>query len=206
MKNAPLFILFFILNFLNTYSQKKVCEAPKEEIVDLNEISIKKCDVDKKNTRIISKTNITRKRVNNRARKKADHLNTNGNIVKKNSSNSKEVLFTLVEEIPMFESCKKIDKETDIKCFKQKINDHISKNLYAEDYIPENSSIKVYIQFSIDVYGKITDSQIRSRQNNQRLHKELDRIIKKLPRFNPGKEKGLPVIVSYAFPLNLTSN
>ncbi|MEX6625964.1 energy transducer TonB [Tenacibaculum salmonis] len=207
MKNVPLLLLLFSLTFFNLYSQAKVCETPKEEDeIDLNEISIKKCDIseNKNSVRKISKTNIARKRVNNRGRKKTDHINGKKSLKAPNLS--KEVLFTLVEEIPMFDKCISSHKKNNIKCFKEKINKHITKNLYVEDYIPENSKVKVYIQFSIDVYGKVINSKIRSSKKDERLHKELDRIIKKLPRFNPGKQKGLPVIVTYAFPLNLTSN
>ncbi|MBE7653004.1 hypothetical protein G1K75_03250 [Tenacibaculum finnmarkense] len=208
MKNLPLLLLIMLLNLFNVQSQVKVCESPKDDAIDLNIISIKKCDIKegKNNARQISKTNIARKRVNNRSRKKENNLNSSGNKALNLPNLSKEVLFTLVEEIPMFDDCKHSDKENNIKCFKEKINKHILKNFYAEDYITENTKTKVYIQFSIDLNGKIINSKIRSRENNKRLHKELDRIINKLPRFNPGKEKGLPVVVTYAFPLNLASD
>lgn len=210
MKKAILLFLLFNLNLFNIYSQTTICETAKEEIIDLNSITIKKCDIKEKgNIRQISKTNIARKRVNKRSNKKTKHLNTNGRKKNNKSLNinnlSKEVLFTLVEEIPTFESCKQTNKQNNIKCFKAKINKHISKNFYAEDYLSEGTKVKVYIQFSIDLYGKVINSKIRSDDNNKKLDEELNRIINKLPRFNPGKEKGLPVIVTYAFPLNLTS-
>lgn len=195
-----------LLSLFNMQSQVKVCETPKDDAIDLNVISVKKCDIKEKKVRQISKTNIARKRVNNRSRKKENNLNSSGNKALNLPNLSKEVLFTLVEEIPMFDACKHSNRENNIKCFKEKINKHILKNFYAEDYITENTKTKVYIQFSIDLNGKIINSKIRSRENNKRLHKELDRIINKLPRFNPGKEKGLPVVVTYAFPLNLASD
>lgn len=195
-----------LLSLFNMQSQVKVCETPKDDAIDLNVISVKKCDIKEKKVRQISKTNIARKRVNNRSRKKENNLNSSGNKALNLPNLSKEVLFTLVEEIPMFDACKHSNRENNIKCFKEKINKHILKNFYAEDYITENTKTKVYIQFSIDLNGKIINSKIRSRENNKQLHKELDRIINKLPRFNPGKEKGLPVVVTYAFPLNLASD
>ncbi|MBE7634905.1 energy transducer TonB [Tenacibaculum finnmarkense] len=206
MKNRPLLLLIMLLSLFNMQSQVKVCETPKDDAIDLNVISVKKCDIKEKKVRQISKTNIARKRVNNRSRKKENNLNSSGNKALNLPNLSKEVLFTLVEEIPMFDACKHSNRENNIKCFKEKINKHILKNFYAEDYITENTKTKVYIQFSIDLNGKIINSKIRSRENNKRLHKELDRIINKLPRFNPGKEKGLPVVVTYAFPLNLASD
>ncbi|MFZ3575588.1 energy transducer TonB [Tenacibaculum finnmarkense] len=206
MKNRPLLLLIMLLSLFNMQSQVKVCETPKDDAIDLNVISVKKCDIKEKKVRQISKTNIARKRVNNRSRKKENNLNSSGNKALNLPNLSKEVLFTLVEEIPMFDACKHSNRENNIKCFKEKINKHILKNFYAEDYITENTKTKVYIQFSIDLNGKIINSKIRSRENNKQLHKELDRIINKLPRFNPGKEKGLPVVVTYAFPLNLASD
>ncbi|CAM1333666.1 energy transducer TonB [Tenacibaculum aestuariivivum] len=217
MKTPFLFILLFNLNILTTYSQAPVCKTPKENNFDVNEISIKKCDINKKkdnNVReIAKKANITtRKRVSNRLRKNSNHLNKNKNFIDlkvekslKIPNLSREVLFTLVEKIPMFESCDNSSRENNVKCFKSKMNDHFSKNFYLNNFIDENIEDKIYIQFSIDLHGKVINSKIKSSKENKELNKELNRIVEKLPRFLPGKQKGLPVIVTYSFPLNLTS-
>ena len=194
-------IMLLTFNLTNCYSQTEVCKTPEENIVDLNEISIKKCDItEKKGTRKITKTNSTRKRISSRPRKSK-------NTTRYKSKNlSREVLFTLVEEIPMFSSCKKSTRKNNIKCFKTKIKKHFSKNFYAEKFNNETIEDKIFIKFSVDLYGNVINSKIKSKKNNKLLHKELNRILHKLPPFISGKEKGLPVIVTYSFPLNLTLN
>lgn len=198
-KFIPLIIIsIFCFNYTNIYSQA-VCETPTENVIDLNEISIKKCDIkeEKTTTRNIIKTKVSRKRMNHRNRK----------IDKKNKlATSKKVLFTLVEEIPMFESCKKSTKSSNKKCFKRRINKHFSKNFHIEKFGDKIIKDKIFIQFSIDLYGKVINPQIISRNKDKLLHKELNEILYKLPNFTPGKEKGLPVIVTYSFPFNLTLN
>lgn len=183
----------------NIYSQVSVCDSSKETIIDLNDIAINKCEItnSSKNIRKIIKTKNPRKRVSNRSRKKENNQSL---------SNSKEVLFTLVEEIPMFESCKDTNREDNVKCFKSRINKHFSKNFNTDKFINEIIKDKIFIQFSINIYGKVINSKIKSKNNNKLLHKELNRVLYKLPTFNVGKEKGLPVIVTYSFPLNMTLN
>ncbi len=216
MKKAALLILFFNLFLLNTYSQSSTCETRKENNLDLNEISIKKCEIieNQSNVRRIIKTTIVRKRIINRLRKKSNHLEGKGSNINSKINNkhlnllnhSKEVLFTLVEEIPMFESCERSNKKNNIKCFKNKITRHFSKNFNADKFIDEITKGKIFIQFSIGIDGKVINPKIKSKKNNKSLHKELNRILYKLPRFNTGKEKGFPVIVTYSFPLNLELN
>ncbi len=211
-KIIPLFLLLY-LSLYSIYSQSSVCETKNESSIDQNTISINKCEIIEKVSKPISKkrTNIVRKRV---LRKSSNHLNINGNNISLKLTNkkdkiklpnsTKEVLFDLVEETPMFESCPNSTKKENIKCFKAKINKHFSKNFKIENFIDETFNEKIFIKFSIDIYGKVINQEIRSR--DKLITKELQRVLQKLPVFNAGKVKGIPVIVTYSFPLNLTLN
>ncbi|WCC43028.1 hypothetical protein PJJ26_04185 [Tenacibaculum finnmarkense] len=48
MKNIPLLLLIMLLSLFNMQSQVKVCETPKDDAIDLNVISVKKCDIKEK--------------------------------------------------------------------------------------------------------------------------------------------------------------
>ena len=218
MKKAILILLFFLLNIISIYSQASVCETPKQNSIDLNSISINKCEVEKKEsnpnkivrTRIIRKRSIKKrftKEESNQLKIKGNNVNlgiNNSGTSLKLPNSSKEILFNLVEEIPMFYSCKNSTKINNIKCFNKMINNHFIKNFSTYKFIDETINDKIFIQFSIDIYGNVINPKIKGKNNNKLLNRELQKIINKLPNFTPGKEQGLPVIVTYSFPLNLT--
>lgn len=220
MKKAVLIPLFYLFNILYIYSQVNVCETPKKNDIDPNAISVKKCEIEEKEdySKKITRTRIIRKRPLRRIANKEQlsQLKIEGNNINLELQSNKtvlnlpnatkEVLFNLVEEIPMFNSCQNETKEENIKCFKRQINTHFSKNFSTYDFIDESINDKIFIQFSIDIYGKVINPKIKSKKHNKLLNKELLRILDKLPNFTPGKMQGLPVIVTYSFPLNLTLN
>jgi len=58
---------------------------------------------------------------------------------------------------------------------------------------------KVFVIFKIDRNGAIVD--VKSRGPDKNLEKEAERIIKKLPKMTPGKQRGRPVGVPYTYPI-----
>lgn len=111
--------------------------------------------------------------------------------------------FAIVEEAPTFPGCKG-SKEEKRKCLQVKIQDHVNRyydvNLSQELGLSAGKK-KVYVQFKIDKNGVITDS--RARGPHKRLEKEAIRVINKLPKMSPGKQRGIPVGVSYTLPITL---
>ena len=59
---------------------------------------------------------------------------------------------------------------------------------------------KVFVMFDVDREGLIT--KIRTRGPHQLLEKEAARIVSLLPKMTPGKQRGKPVRVPYALPIN----
>jgi len=60
---------------------------------------------------------------------------------------------------------------------------------------------KVYVTFVIDTIGKIDDVSIL-KGVHPLLDKEAIRVIKKMPSWKPGTQKGKPVRVKYNLPIN----
>ena len=58
---------------------------------------------------------------------------------------------------------------------------------------------RVFVQFTISKDGSITG--IRARDPEKNLEKEADRIISKLPRMTPGKQRGRPARVPFSVPI-----
>ena len=58
---------------------------------------------------------------------------------------------------------------------------------------------RVSVMFIIDAQGYITG--VKSRGPDKILEAEAERIIKLLPKMQPGKQRGRPVKVAYAVPI-----
>lgn len=82
----------------------------------------------------------------------------------------------------------------------------IGKNFkYPEASRAANSQGKVYVSFVIDKKGKITDVKI-VRGVDEWLDAEAIRVVKKMPKWKPGKQRGKKVKVRYNLPIVCTLN
>jgi protein TonB len=60
---------------------------------------------------------------------------------------------------------------------------------------------RVYVKFVINTDGSVTDVQI-ARGVDPSLDKEALRVVKNMPKWKPGKQRGKAVRVSYTVPIN----
>jgi protein TonB len=60
---------------------------------------------------------------------------------------------------------------------------------------------RVYVKFVINTDGSVTDVQI-ARGVDPSLDKEALRVVKNMPKWKPGKQRGQAVRVSYTVPIN----
>lgn len=112
-----------------------------------------------------------------------------------------DVPFAIIEDVPLFPGCENVKKAERRKCFQDKINRHISKNFrYPEIAQEMGVQGRVYVQFVIAKDGSITG--IRTRGPDKNLEKEAQRIISKLPKMTPGKQRGRAVRVPFSIPIN----
>lgn len=59
---------------------------------------------------------------------------------------------------------------------------------------------RVSVVFAIDSHGNVVD--LKKRGPDRLLEDEAARIIQKLPKMKPGMQRGRPVKVQYAIPIN----
>ena len=111
-----------------------------------------------------------------------------------------DVPFAIIEDVPLFPGCERVPKSDRRKCFQEQIQKHISKNFrYPEIAQEMGIQGRVFVQFMIGKDGNI--SGIRTRGPDKNLEKEASRIISKLPRMTPGKQRGRPVRVPFSIPI-----
>jgi len=116
-----------------------------------------------------------------------------------------EVLIDFVDEVPVFPGCESVINSGQRKYFQEQINKHILENFRYPDIAQEMGIHgKVYVRFIIAKDGSITNVRMRGPDKN--LDKEALRIINKLPKMIPGKQRGHSVSVPFRIPITFKLN
>lgn len=119
----------------------------------------------------------------------------------KDYSNADEVPFAVIDKAPIFPGCE--DVEDPKKCLQESIQNHITKNFdpsIAKHLALEAGIKKVYVQFTIDKNGIITDA--RARGPHEALEEEALKVINDLPIMGPGEQEGKKIGVKYTVPIS----
>lgn len=112
-----------------------------------------------------------------------------------------DVPFSVIEDVPVFPGCEGQPKSQLRKCFQDKMNNHIRKNFrYPEIAQEMGVQGRVSVMFVIQKDGSI--GGVRMRGPDKNLEKEAARIIGKLPKMTPGKQRGRAVRVPFSIPIN----
>lgn len=111
-----------------------------------------------------------------------------------------EVPFAVIEEVPTFPGCEKLAKSERRQCFQDRMDRHVRRTFrYPEIAQEMGIQGRVYVSFVIDENGNITKIQDRGPDKN--LEGEARRIIEKLPKMVPGRQRGRPVRVPFSYPI-----
>ena len=105
-----------------------------------------------------------------------------------------EEFFMVVENMPEFPG-------GDLGLMKY-IQKNIKYPAIAKEY---NIKWKVFIQFIVDKTGSVINVKV-VRVVDKNLDAEAVRVIKSLPKYKPGKQRGKPVRVMFTVPINFTLN
>ncbi|WP_421807920.1 energy transducer TonB [Flagellimonas sp.] len=116
------------------------------------------------------------------------------------------VFFSVIENAPIFPGCENESTEKEKReCFQEQMLKHIRKNFrYPEVAQEMGLEGRVNVIFTVQKDGSIGD--IRLRGPHESLEKEAARIISKLPKLQPGKQRGTPVKVPYSIPITFKLN
>lgn len=218
VKNTLLAILL-ICSVQSFAQSSKTCDKKEEAVLDLN--SITKCSIEKADEKtkeakvavqVTSRRRVVRKRdeatglmTNDyshklaKIKKKAEIVNS---ITVDKNTGMKVIPFNYVDEIPLFKNCEGVAAYKQEKCFKSELASHIKRHLrYPESSYDKGIQGRVFVHFIIDRDGNVDKMKIVSPYKGEELGKEAERIMKKLPKFKPGKQSGTPVTVKYGLPI-----
>ena len=111
-----------------------------------------------------------------------------------------DVPFAVIEDVPIFPGCESVAKSQRRACFQEQMNKHIRRNFrYPEIAQEMGIQGRVYVNFIIAKDGSITN--IRMRGPDKNLENEAQRIISRLPKMTPGKQRGRAVRVPFSIPI-----
>lgn len=106
-------------------------------------------------------------------------------------ANEEDVVFMVVEEMPQFPGGQ------------QALFRYLSENVKYPVIAQENGiQGRVICQFIVDKDGSITNVEVVKSGGDASLDKEAVRVIKSMPNWKPGKQRGKPVRVKYTVPVN----
>jgi len=113
----------------------------------------------------------------------------------------KDLPFAIIENVPVYPGCTGEDNALLKKCMSDNIAAFVGTHFNIKKASKGLASGKhnVFVNFKIDKEGFVTN--IKSRGPNRKLEKEAIRVMKKLPRLQPGKQKGKNVGVLYSLPI-----
>jgi TonB family protein len=115
-------------------------------------------------------------------------ITESGEVLK--SSSGTEV-FNIVEEMPEYPG-----GDEQLKAF-------LSNNTqYPPTAIEDQLEGKAFVKIIIDDSGKVTEVQMAKSSGHTILDEEAVRVVKSLPDWTPGKQKGKTVNVNYVLPIN----
>ena len=104
-----------------------------------------------------------------------------------NATSKEGEIFTAVEEMPVF-------KEGNVLAYMARM---VKYPVRAQE---KGIQGKVIVSFVIDKAGRVTDPQV-VRSVDQDLDREALRVVKALPDWIPGKQRGVAVDVFYTLPI-----
>lgn len=119
------------------------------------------------------------------------------------SNNLDATSFMIIEDVPVFPGCR--GNKNELKtCFSKKIQKHFAR-MFDSD-LPNRLGLEggrkiIFIGFLINKDGLVKDINVRAPHPD--IKEEVIRVMRKLPKFVPGKQRGKPVAVKYSIPLTI---
>lgn len=117
--------------------------------------------------------------------------NAQSTSINNDEMDDEDVVFVIVEKMPEFPGGQ------------QALWNFLANNV-KYPVIAQESGIqgRAVCQFIINRDGSITDVEVVKSAGDPSLDKEALRLIKSMPKWNPGRQKGYPVRVKYTVPVN----
>lgn len=130
--------------------------------------------------------------------KKFDYIKPTDGLITRND-------FGPNDREPNFKKCnEESNLEVRRKCFSKTFYDTILKKIRIRKITKKKENLDLLVKFTLHKSGKIKNiGFLKSNDTSGYFEKEITRIIKKLPKFEPGMKDGKLVSVPYSFPIKL---
>ena len=118
-----------------------------------------------------------------------------------------EVPYELVEDVPIFPGCEMYEDNKERKaCMSRKLFKFIGKHFDTQlaSELGLKGQHKIFTQFKVSHTGEVIF--INARASHPKLKAEAQRVIEKLPKMIPGKQRLKPVDVIFGLPINFKVN
>lgn len=111
------------------------------------------------------------------------------------------VIFKVLEDAPVFPGCEGLEGDEGKQCFSTKLRQFVNKkfNTGIAEGLNMSGRQTIWTSFTINKEGEIAAIEVRA--PHARLEKEALRVIEKLPKMTPGKQRLRPVNVTYTLPI-----
>lgn len=113
-----------------------------------------------------------------------------------------EVPYAVIEEVPLFQGCEPSGSKADAKtCTSDRVSQFVNRNFNVNlaAQLGLTGRQRISVVFKIGKDGKVKD--VMARAPHPGLEAEAIRVIKLLPDFTPGRQRGEAVTVPYSLPI-----
>lgn len=113
-----------------------------------------------------------------------------------------DVPFAVIEDVPIYPGCENLNNNAERKkCMEDKVMKFVQTNFNTElaGELGLEGRQRINVQFKIDRNGDVVN--VRARAPHPRLEQEAVKLVQRLPKMTPGKQRGKPVGVLYALPI-----
>ncbi len=115
---------------------------------------------------------------------------------------AEQEIFTIVEDMPKFRGCENLSGNAATTCTNTEIQKFIAKYIVYPPMALENDiEGKVFVRFVVNQKGEVTDVTI-AKGADSLLDNAALKLVKTMPKFTPGKQRGKSVPVQYIIPIN----
>ncbi|WP_421752083.1 energy transducer TonB [Croceimicrobium sp.] len=125
-------------------------------------------------------------------------------VIEFEEEESDEILnFAVVESVPIYPGCEDAKDNNERKlCFQQKVMQFVTREFeFPEMARQMGIGGRIYVDFVIEKDGSISNVQV-VRGVDKLLDDEAVRVVKKLPKLTPAKQRGKPVRMNFTLPIN----
>lgn len=124
-------------------------------------------------------------------------------IVEIEEVNEEPEVFIVVEDMPTFPGCEKVkNKREREKCADTELRKYLGRTVkYPAMAKDAGIAGRVYVNFVVMENGSISKIKLLKGIGGG-CDEEAMRVVKKMPKWNPGKQRGRHVRVSYNLPIN----